>query len=178
MSSHLDFEGKYNPDKRFVISNWTTEDFKSFWDGRPISIKAGDMYECEHAIAYKLTKEIVDREMFRDAEASMQGANDFQSREKLRERGEMATLNPDKRKPYEDKTITEIMAGQENPITAKLREEIRAEERAKIQISNEKAVDNTPLEVTETGAVPFDTATESTPKKKAKKADTEFADSN
>lgn len=133
MASYLDFEGKYDANRRFVIHNWTIEDVNSFWDGRPINIKVGDMYECEHAIAYKLTKEIVDREMFRVASEEASKIPDFAAREKLRERLEMATLSRDLRKPYEDKTISEIKAGQESPIMTKLRDEIRAEERIKAQ---------------------------------------------
>lgn len=145
----LYFEGKYNPDRRFVIHNWTTEDVRSFWDSRPIFIKAGEMYECEHAVAVKLTKEIVDREMFKAAEEEYKAAGDNkQFAEKMRERAEMAVLSRQNRKPYEDKTITEILPGEENPIMAKMRAEIRAEEQAKVakvespagSISNDAAV--------------------------------------
>lgn len=144
----LYFEGKYNPDRRFVIHNWTAEDFKSFWDSRPINIKAGDMHECEHAIAVKLTKEIVDREMFKEAERLYREAGaDKAHSEKIRERAEMAVLSKELRKPLEDKTITEIRAGEENPITTKLRAEVRAEIEAESKadtkapsIDNSKAV--------------------------------------
>lgn len=168
MSSYLDFEGKYDPDKRFVVQNVFAEDFKSFWDGKPIFIKSGDMHECEHAIAYKLTKELVDREMFKLAEeAYIKAGDNKQFADKVRERGEMAVNNKDARKPFEDKILTELRAGEENPIMKRLRDEIRAEEQEKNRnatadaaagvqadsatikapegsLSNDKAVDNTP----------------------------------
>ncbi len=155
--SVLYFEGKYNPDRRFVIHNWTSEDVNSFWDSKPISIKTGDMYECDHAVAVKLTKEIVDREMFRAAEEAYKSSpNDKATAMKLQERGEMAVLSKQMRKPYEDKTITEIRAGEENPIMAKMRAEIRAEEQAKLiqtpagSISNDKAVTEDPIKTDKT----------------------------
>lgn len=132
MGSYLDFEGKYDPNRRFVIRNWTDEDVNSFWNSRPIVIKAGDMYECEHAIAYKLCKEIVDREMFKDADKAAAAITEHAAKEKVRERAQMGMLNKDLRKPYEDKTISELRDGEENPIMAKMRAEIRAEEQAKI----------------------------------------------
>lgn len=141
--SVLYFEGKYDSDRRFVIHNWTSEDVQSYWDSRPIFIKAGDMYECEHAIARKLTREIVDREMFKAAEVAYRSAGaDKAIAEKLRERAEMALLSRELRRPYEDKTITEIKLGQENPIIARIREEERAKLQAesKSNLSNEKAV--------------------------------------
>lgn len=147
MASYLEFEGKYNPDRRFVIKNWTDQDLKSFWDSRPITIKAGDMGEFEHAIAYKLTKELVDREMLQDAYKSMvaSGAIDHAAREKVRERGEMAVLNKDLRKPYEDKTISELIAGQENPILTKMRAEVRAEMEAE-QVSRVTSTPETSMQ--------------------------------
>lgn len=179
MASYLDFDGKYNPDLRFVISNWTSEDFKSFWDGKPISIKAGDMYECEHAIAYKLTKEIVDREMFRKAEEEYRSAGDNKLiAEKLRERGEMAILSKDLRKPYEDKTITLIKPGEENPIMARIREEIRAEEKAKLEggISNEKAVSHINTDIPSDNGKPVKVETAKEKKARTNKKEGEFAE--
>ena len=144
MASNLDFEGTYDdglngrPMRRFVINNWTEEDIHSKWDGQPIIIKKGEMAEFGHAVAYKLTKEIVDREIFK--EAAKAGSD------KERERKEMSILYPAVRAPYEAKTLLEVKAGEENPVMAKMRAEIRAEEQAKLGSATDAAagVTNTP----------------------------------
>lgn len=145
MSSNLDFEGTYDdgldgrPLRRFVVNNWTDEDIHSKWDGKDILIKAGEMGEFGHAVAFKVTKEVVDREIFKKAAKA--------STDKERERIEMGILSPVIREPYETKTLQEIKAGEENPIMARMREEIRAEEVAKLQGSGSDSaagVTNTP----------------------------------
>lgn len=136
-TSFLDFDGVYDdglngrPLRMFVVKNWTDEDVRSKWDGKDIIIKKGDMAEFTHAIALKLTKEIVDRELFKEAAKA--------PTDKERERLEMRILSPEIRKPYEDKTLQEIRANEENPILAKMREEIRAEEVAKLQSQSSDA---------------------------------------
>lgn len=146
MASHLDFDGKYDAERRFVVSNWLATPHESFWDSKPITIPAGGMYECEHAIAYKLTKEIVDKAMFAHADEEFKKAGgDSAYAQKVRERAEMSTLSKDLRKPYEDKTLAEIKAGEENPIMSRMREQIRREEQAKL--SNELAVNTPPQDI-------------------------------
>lgn len=131
MASYLDFDGVYadgeegRPLREFVINNWTDEDLHSMWNSKPILVKQGEVYQCGHSLAYKLTKELVDRELFKIAAKA--------ATDKERERREMAVLSPDIRKPLEDKTLQEVRAGQENPVMAKMREEIRKEELAKLE---------------------------------------------
>lgn len=152
MASYLDFEGKYDADRRFVVTNWLPEAHLSFWDSKPINIVAGGMYECEHAIAFKLTKEIVDKAMFAIAQDAFKNAGgDNAYAQKMLERAEMAILNRDMRKPYEDKTLAELKTGEENPIMAKMRAEIRAEEVARL--SNEVAATKAPKAPSEPVAV-------------------------
>lgn len=130
-TSNLEFDGTYDdglngrPRRQFVVTNWLDHDFHSKWDGQPIEIKKGDMREFGHAVALKLTKEIVDMHIFEEAAKA--------PTEKERERKEMSILSPSIRDPLEKKTLREIMVGEENPIISKLREEIRAEEQAKLQ---------------------------------------------
>lgn len=146
MASYLDFEGKYDANRRFVVTNWLPTVHESFWDSQPITIPSGGMYECDHAIAYKLTKEIVDKAMYAEAQEVFKkaGGNDAYA-QKMLERAEMALLSRDLRKPYEDKTLAEIKAGEENPIMAKMRAEIRKEEQDRLY--NEKAVNTPPAEI-------------------------------
>jgi hypothetical protein len=46
---------------------------------------------------------------------------------KARERAEMAVSNKDLRKPYEDKTIQEVLEGKEDPAVTAMRAQIRKE---------------------------------------------------
>ena len=139
MSSYLDFEGKYDMAKRYIVNNWSNEDFaQSFgsevtYNGdkmiesvpaRQIIIKAGEMRELGQFEAYTFTKHFVNREMFKAAT--------LLSDRVLVERAEMGVNNKELRKPYEDKTISEIEAGKTTPFMEKIREEIRQEELAKI----------------------------------------------
>jgi len=140
MSSHLDFEGVYDQSKRFMIHNWSNEDFTQHFgaesvyndtrliESQPpydITIKAGDMREVGHFQAHIITRHFVDREMMREASK----LTDL----KERERAEMGMGNPNLRKPFEDKTISEIKVGEASPFMDKLRAEIRKEEIAKIK---------------------------------------------
>ena len=131
MASNLDFEGTYDdgengrPARRFIVSNSTDLDFFSKWDGNPITIRSGDMYECGHALAVKLTKELTDREIFRLAEKA--------ATPKERERIEMSVIVAATRAPYEEKFLQEIVPGKENPLHARLRKEIRKEEQEKLK---------------------------------------------
>lgn len=143
MASFLDFEGVYDKEKRFMFNNWSSEDFiqhfgaeSAYNDTRlletqsafDLTIKAGEMRELGHFQAFMCTRHFVTREMLRDAE-KLTG--------KDRERAEMGMNNAELRKPYEDKTLAEIKAGQETPFMDSLREKIRAEEIAKIKVTEE-----------------------------------------
>jgi len=139
MSSHLDFEGVYDKTKRYMVSNWSPEDFTQEFgaesvyndvnvvETKPktfITIKAGEMRELGQFEAYVFTKHFVDREMIRDTD---------KLDNKLRERAEMALNMANLRKPFEDKTIQEIKFGEETQFMDKLRDDIRKEEIAKLK---------------------------------------------
>jgi len=147
MSSFLDFEGIYDKSKRYIVNNWSDEDFsQSFgsevaYNGdkmievspaRQIIIKAGEMRELGQFEAYTFTKHFVNREMLKAASL----LND----RVLVERAEMGINNKELRKPYEDKTISEIEAGKATPFMEKIREEIRKEEVEKL--NKPKAVED------------------------------------
>lgn len=140
MSSYLDFDGVYDKSARYLVFNWSAEDFIQHFGAESVyndtkivvtnpaydlTIKAGEMRELGQFEAYTCTKHFVNREMIRDAE-NLVG--------KERERLEMAMNNKDARKPYEEKTLQKIEAGVESPFMSKLRDEIRKEEADKLGI--------------------------------------------
>lgn len=144
MRSYLDFEGVYDASKRYIVRNWSDEDFtqdfgaeNAYNDNKvietkpafSITIKAGEMRELNQFEAFTITKHFVDREMAKEAKK-------LEDRQ-LIERAEYGIGNPDVRKPYEEKTISEIKAGQETPFMEQLRETIRKEELAKIEAEKE-----------------------------------------
>lgn len=125
MSSHLDFEGVYDPRRNFAVNNWSDEDFTAIWrgdDGIDVTyiLHAGEVKTYPQYLAYYITKNFVDREMYKLAS---QAASESRERERL----EMAVANKDQRKPFEDKTLQEVIAGQESPEITAMREQIRKE---------------------------------------------------
>lgn len=145
MSSFLDLEGVYDKTKRYVVRNWSDEDFtqtfgaESVYNGdkvieaKPafsITIKAGEMRELGQFEAYTFTKHFVNHQMYKEAAKLKEP--------KLIERAEMSINNKDSRKPFEDKTISEIEAGKETPFMEEMRAKIREEELAKINKKPEK----------------------------------------
>lgn len=135
VSSFLDFEGTYDdgedgrPLRLFAVHNDTDTDVNTKWAGKPVFIKAGDMRECGHAEAYYLTKFLTDREIFKEA--------DKETDVKVRERKEMGVLSPHIRKPYEDRFLREVIAGEESPVMKKLRED--AEKKVRAEIKSDEA---------------------------------------
>jgi len=129
MASQFDFEGVYDKTKRYIVNNWSDEDFvQSF--GSEVAYNGDKMIEVTPARelgqfeAYTITKHFVNREMLKDAAKLKE--------RQLVERAEMGINNAELRKPYENKTISEIEAGKATPFMEKMREEIRQEELAKI----------------------------------------------
>ncbi len=133
------FEGLYSPSKRYMVHNWSDEDYSqsvgaetAYNDNniiqvKPnyvITIKAGEMRELGQFEAYLFTKHFINREMEKDA-LKLTG--------KERERAEMGIHNEILRLPYEKKTIQEINPGETTPFMDKIRAEIRAEEKSKLQ---------------------------------------------
>ena len=133
MSSFLDFEGVYDKQKRYMVNNWSPEDFTQHFGAESVyndtklvvtqpaydlKIKAGEMRELGQFEAYMVTRHFVNREMMRDAQ---------KKEGKERERIEMAMNNKEARKPYEDKTIQEVIAGEESTFMKSLKDKMRAE---------------------------------------------------
>jgi len=140
MSSQFDFEGVYDKNKRYIVNNWSDEDFtqefgaENIYNGDKliesspaysVTIKPGEIRELSQFEAYLFVKHFVDREMYKVA-AKLTDKKEI-------EKAEMGVNNAEARKPYEDKTIQEVKAGESTPFMDKIRAEIRAEEIAKMK---------------------------------------------
>lgn len=134
MSSYLNDKSQgmiYDPKRKFAVTNWSDEDITVNWaDPGPqgtgdnfYTLHAGEVKTYPMYIAYYLTEQFVDREMYKDAAKSPNNADGSPS--KQRERLEMAVANKELRKPYEDKTMQEVIEGQESPEVTAMRAEIR-----------------------------------------------------
>lgn len=129
MSSYLDFEGIYDPKRTFAVTNWSSEDITVNWKDDNgdnfYTLHAGEVKTYPMYLAYFITKQFVDREMYKDA--AKVPMNPDGSYSKARERAEMAVSNKDLRKPYEDKTMQEVREGEESPEVTAMRAQIRKE---------------------------------------------------
>ncbi len=126
-------EGLYDPKRMFAVTNWSDEPITCNWadpgpDGTGDNIytlHAGEVKTYPQYLAYFITKIFVDREMGKDAQKVSNNPDGTPSR--ARERMEMALNNRDMRKPYEDKTMQEVIAGKESPEVTAMRAQIRKE---------------------------------------------------
>lgn len=129
MSSYLNDKGQgmvYDPKRKFAVTNWSNEDVTANWaDPGPngtgdnfYTLHAGETKTYPQYLAYFITEQFVDREMYKAADKE---AKDTRQRERL----EMAVANKDMRKPYEDKTLQEVIEGKEDPEVTAMRAEIR-----------------------------------------------------
>ena len=123
--------GLYDPKRTFAVTNWSDEVFSANWadpgpDGtgdNVYTLHPGEVKTFPQYLAYYITKNFVDREMYKDA--AKVGNNPDGTSSKARERAELAVNNRDMRKPYEDKTMQEVIAGKESPEVTAMRAEIR-----------------------------------------------------
>lgn len=104
----MELPTNFDNSRRFIVNNWTAEDFTGRWDNVDYLIPAGTTKEFPMYLAFHLTKHLVDREMNRDKKSSLAGIDE-------------------ERKPYEDKTLAEITLDTDSPALAALKEQIRAE---------------------------------------------------
>lgn len=98
----------YDNSRKFLFSNWTNEDFVGKWGGVETVVKVGETKEFEMSLAYHFTKHLVDRELQKQGKSHLAGV-------------------PEERKPLEEKTIAELVAGQDSPALATLKAQIKAE---------------------------------------------------
>lgn len=105
----------YDNERRFIVSNWTADDFTGYVDGVATIIKSGATVDLPMFKAYHFTKHLVDREMMKD--------------------GKDGSMNsPEARKVYEDKTIMEITGGVDSPALASIKEKIKEEIEAEVKV--------------------------------------------
>lgn len=98
----------YDNSRKFLFSNWTNEDFVGKWGGVETIVKVGETKEFEMSLAYHFTKHLVDRELQKQGKSHLAGV-------------------PEERKPLEDKTLAELLVGQDSPALATLKAQIKAE---------------------------------------------------
>jgi hypothetical protein len=131
MPSFLDKkDGVYDRSKRFIIHNWSNEDFTQHFGAetgyngdkvvdvnpaRDITIKSGDSRECGEFEALTICRNFVTREMGKEADKI---ENPIEKNNKG-----MMIDNATVRKPYEDKTMSEIKEGEESPLVTKMKQE-------------------------------------------------------
>lgn len=119
----------YDPKKMFAVTNWSDEDLTVNWKDdigdNFYTLHSGETKTFPQYLAYYITGIFVDREMYKDAAKLPNNADG--SPTKQRERAEMAVVNKDLRKPYEDKTLQEIREGMEDPTVTAMRAKIRQE---------------------------------------------------
>lgn len=134
MSSYLNDKSQgmiYDPKRKFAVTNWSPEDITVNWaDPGPggtgdniYVLHAGEVKTYPMYLAYYITEQFVDREMYRDAAKAPNNPDGSPS--KQRERLEMAVANKELRRPYEEKTMQEVLEGKESPEVTAMRAEIR-----------------------------------------------------
>lgn len=142
----------YDQRKRYLFTNWSNEDFSQSFlpETRPVQsgsreedreivprytlvVKAGETVEMSQFEAITCCRHFVDREINKETDKLV----DFKEKQKHY----ISIGSPEARKPYEDKTIQEIGGeATSSPFVDSLREQIRAEERAKIEAENKPVV--------------------------------------
>lgn len=98
--------GKFDPKKQYAFNNWTAEDFTFKWGGEEQTVLAGEIAVYPQYLAYHACKHFVNKILISEGK-------------------EVQVMNPVVRKVYEDKTLTEIASGAENPYVASIREQER-----------------------------------------------------
>lgn len=105
-SNIMEYPTVFDENKRYVVTNWTKEDFTGTWNGRETVIEKGNYKELPEYLAYHFTKHLVDREMMKDGKTE-------------------SLASAEARRPYEEKTMTILADGVDSPALAKIKEEIR-----------------------------------------------------
>lgn len=132
MRSFLEVEGLYNPTLRFAFTNITNEEFVSYWDGVPIKVPAGETIEVSnvtpipgagHAIAVKMTGEMVDKIMIDEVKLEESRVNTPYYRSP--KAGSLGV--PAARKVWEDQILRELAPDEESPAIQSIRKQLLQE---------------------------------------------------
>lgn len=103
----------FDNEKRYIFTNWTGEDFVGTWSGVDTLVKPGESIEVPQYKAFHFTKHLVNRE--------------------IEKSGRVAVDSPEARKPYEEKSMTEITAGIDSPALASIKQKIKEEVQKEVE---------------------------------------------
>ncbi len=133
-NSFLHVTGLYNPSARYAFTNITDEDFTSFWDKIPITVKPHETIELSittpipgvngQALAVKMTGELVDFIMINEAKADELAHKDIPY---YRSPKGSSLGIPGARKPYEDQILKELAVDEESPAIQSMRKQLKEE---------------------------------------------------
>ena len=122
--SFLEVDGLYNPARRFAFTNITDEEFKSAWDGQPITVKPHQTIELPHHLMVKLTEELVNNLILGKAVVDEKANSD---KPYYRSNIRNSQFIPAMRKQYEDQIVRELAVDEESPEIQMMRLQIRDE---------------------------------------------------
>lgn len=116
-------QGVYNNTKMYAVTNITTEDHVSHWDGAPIILKAGKTASFKQHLADKITNELVDKIIQGNAKLD----EVTKSQPYYRSPIGMSLGVPAAREVWEDQIVKEIAIDEETPEIQVMKAEIKAE---------------------------------------------------
>lgn len=173
--SDSEFEFKYaNPEFKFIppanADDYTQKEIKRMWEAeykksyfKTVKVPAGGLLEVPEWLAFLLCKHFVDREYVKAVEGKHGSLSRSKNGGKANEQADSELLtmsNSSYRDELEEKTIRPIEMNEESPVIAALREQIRKEERAKLE---RKATAELTVHATETVQTqPVEVATQNT----------------
>jgi hypothetical protein len=133
-NSFLEPEGLFNPSLRFAFTNISDDDFVSYWDKIAISVKPHETIELSittpipgvsgHALAVKMTGELVDKIMI--GEAKMDETNNKNALNPYYRSPKGSSLGvPAARKIWEDQILRELAIDEESPAVQSMRKQLK-----------------------------------------------------
>lgn len=134
-NSFLEPQGLYNPSLRFAFTNITDENFTSYYDKVPITVKPHETIEISistpivgagHQLAIKMTGELVDKIMI--GEAKMDETNNKNALNPYYRSPKGTSLGvPQARKVWEDQILRELAPDEESPAIQQMRNQMKKE---------------------------------------------------
>lgn len=121
MSSNIEVKnGIYDATKRFAFTNIRDTDFTFKWDGKPITVKAGQTIELPHHLAVLATLQLTDEIMIKGFKES--------NPDPLKPAPNGTALGvPAARAYYEEKILRELEVDEESPQVTIMRMQIKEE---------------------------------------------------
>lgn len=121
MSSNIEVKnGIYDASKRFAFTNIRDTDFTFKWDGKPITVKAGETIELPHHLAVLATLQLTDEIMIKGFKES--------NPDPLKPSPQGTSLGvPAARAYWEQKILRELEVDEESPQITIMRMKIKEE---------------------------------------------------